>query len=597
MDIARLSSSSSSSQRNNNNNNNVQPPSPPRAETLLRGVEQDETSISIPFGQLFDDEQVTQYYQALVGTLLTAKKRGYVEFPGQMLLKGTHDAVPIVVTAAGRRILQQQQQQQWNASNQETATTSDTTTTTTKDRALPNMTTTHNSNQPQEQTEATTTPTPVPSFLDALSASTRTRTTRCLDAFLVTHVPHRPVALVTSGGTAVDLEQRTVRTLENFSTGWRGAVAVELLLRQGYAVLHLQRTGSTAPFARILLEECSSSSSGGGSSAPHQGLSLETLDRLVARGDDDDDDDNDNDEKNDYNQNNLDEYWETARKPSDPWLTGTENNVSNDSVADEYCYPGGDTASELHLRRNLVHSSRLQKAIRERQATKGRLLTIPFRTVQEYLAMVELCTTSLQATAGAQALLVMAAAVSDFYLPNPTQHKIQSGATDSLVLELPGVPKTLGTVRRNWAPDAFLVSFKLETDESILLQKASRAMEKYGVHMVVGNLLHTRYDQVHLLFSPKDEFTTLDKPSGGHNKEALEELLLEAIIEAHFAHMSGQGPPKLSSALKAKQVKLQRQHWWQRGRQVFWELTGVAISLLLSYGINRLVLRQPRVRY
>lgn len=415
-------------------------------------------------------------------------------------------------------------------------------------------------------------------FLDALPKATKTATSNRLDAFLVAHVPHRPIAMVTSGGTAVDLEQNVVRTLENFSTGWRGAVAVETLLRQGYAVVHVQRTGSTAPFGRVLVEEC-----GSGGKA-HQGLTLETLDRLVARGDG----------KNDHDE----EDWEAMHKKADPWLTGADHNHSatmNRMQDEDYYYPGA--TSELHLRRNLVHSSRLQKAVRERQATKGRLLTVPFRTVQEYLAMVELCSTALQATAGAQAVLIMAAAVSDFYLPNPTQHKIQSGATDSLMLELPGVPKTLGTVRRNWAPDAFLVSFKLETDESILLQKASRAMEKYGVHMVVGNLLHTRYDQVHLLFSPTDEFTTLDKPSGGHNKEALEELLLEAIIEAHFAHMSGQGPPKLSSALKAKQVKLQRQHWWQRGRQVFWEVTGVAISLLLSYGINRLVLRQPRVRY
>ena len=370
-----------------------------------------------------------------------------------------------------------------------------------------------------------------------------------------------------------------IRTLENFSTGWRGAVAVETLLRQGYAVIHVQRTGSTAPFGRVLVEEC-----GSGGKA-HQGLSLETLDRLVARGDGKTDNDA--------------EDWEAIHKSAVPWLTGMDGDhaaMMNRSENEDY-YPGA--TSELHLRRNLVHSSRLQKAVRERQATKGRLLTVPFRTVQEYLAMVELCTMALQATAGAQALLIMAAAVSDFYLPNPTQHKIQSGATDSLILELPGVPKTLGTVRHTWAPDAFLVSFKLETDATILKDKAKRAMSKYGVHMVVGNLLHTRYEQVHLLLST-DEWITIDKPPAGgssHNKEALEELLLQAIVEAHFSHMSGQGPPTLSSALKAKQAKLQRQHWWQRGRQVFWEVTGVAVSLLLSYGINRLVLQQPRVRY
>ena len=37
----------------------------------------------------------TNSTQALVGTLRAAKKQGVIEFKGQMLLKGAHDAVPI----------------------------------------------------------------------------------------------------------------------------------------------------------------------------------------------------------------------------------------------------------------------------------------------------------------------------------------------------------------------------------------------------------------------------------------------------------------------------------------------------------------------
>ncbi len=33
------------------------------------------------------------------------------------------------------------------------------------------------------------------------------------------------------------------------------------------------------------------------------------------------------------------------------------------------------------------------------------------------------------------------------------------------------VPKMLGTLRSTWAPEAFIVSFKLETDEQILKSK------------------------------------------------------------------------------------------------------------------------------
>lgn len=68
-----------------------------------------------------------------------------------------------------------------------------------------------------------------------------------------------------------------------------------------------------------------------------------------------------------------------------------------------------------------------------------------------------------------------------------TEHKIQSSS--GLTLELSQVPKVLGTLTHDWAPSAFVVSFKLETDALILLSKASGAIEKYGVHMVVANLL------------------------------------------------------------------------------------------------------------
>ena len=33
------------------------------------------------------------------------------------------------------------------------------------------------------------------------------------------------------------------------------------------------------------------------------------------------------------------------------------------------------------------------------------------------------------------------------------------------------VPKMLGTLQSVWAPEAFIVSFKLETDEQILISK------------------------------------------------------------------------------------------------------------------------------
>lgn len=64
----------------------------------IRRVGDEPGSPRVKFGQLFDDDDVQQYYEALVGTLKSAKKRGVIDFKGQMLLKGMHDNVVISIT-------------------------------------------------------------------------------------------------------------------------------------------------------------------------------------------------------------------------------------------------------------------------------------------------------------------------------------------------------------------------------------------------------------------------------------------------------------------------------------------------------------------
>jgi hypothetical protein len=61
----------------------------------------------VTFGELFDDETVQDTYEALIGTLRSAKRQGYIHFKGQILFKGMHDDVVINVvdeqTTAGSR--------------------------------------------------------------------------------------------------------------------------------------------------------------------------------------------------------------------------------------------------------------------------------------------------------------------------------------------------------------------------------------------------------------------------------------------------------------------------------------------------------------
>ena len=131
-------------------------------------------------------------------------------------------------------------------------------------------------------------------------------------------------------------------------------------------------------------------------------------------------------------------------------------------------------------------------------------LPVEYSSLAEYLMLLR-STTSCVATAGASAIILLAAAVSDFYVAaaDTAEHKLQSGGSgdnDSsgggLTIRLRPVPKVLSFIRSSWAPPAFTVSFKLETDAALLLPKALGALQRYGVHAVVANLLDSRYREV-----------------------------------------------------------------------------------------------------
>jgi phosphopantothenate-cysteine ligase len=255
-------------------------------------------------------------------------------------------------------------------------------------------------------------------------------------------------ALVTSGGTTVPLERNTVRFIDNFSTGNRGAALCEKLLAEGYAVIFLHRNHSAFPFARKLLPPMTS---------------------------------------------------------AEEWLKGLASDQS-------------------------PFAAQVASAAAAHAACRTRLLAVPFTTVEEYLTLLRDACSAL-APAGERAMLVLAAAVSDFYVPRADlpEHKIQSSnsaavggglaAADhesggggssqagdgGLELHLKPVPKVLGAIKKGahgeqpWAPEAFVVSFKLETNRAILLAKAAGALDKYAVDVVCANLLQSYKREVTLV--------------------------------------------------------------------------------------------------
>ncbi|EFJ26895.1 hypothetical protein SELMODRAFT_57639, partial [Selaginella moellendorffii] len=125
-----------------------------------------------------------------------------------------------------------------------------------------------------------------------------------------------------------------------------------------------------------------------------------------------------------------------------------------------------------------------------------KLLKLEFTTLFEYLQVRNIVGAAMKPV-GRHAMFYFAAAVSDFYVPwnSMMEHKIQSD-DGSMTMQLAPVPKMLGLLRKHWAPEAFCVSFKLETDVDILLKKVRSSLCKYGMHAVVGNELDTRKNRV-----------------------------------------------------------------------------------------------------
>ncbi|MCJ1274333.1 hypothetical protein MMC21_002128 [Puttea exsequens] len=261
----------------------------------------------------------------------------------------------------------------------------------------------------------------------------------------------RRVVLVTSGGTTVPLENQTVRFIDNFSAGTRGATSAEYFLEAGYAVIFLHRQFSLLPYSR------------------HYSHSTNCF---------------------------LDFM--------------TEAQDGKVVVSPDY----------QHKMLSVLRKYNTAKA-------QDKLLLLSFTTVAEYLWELRTVAT-LMRPLGPKALFYLAAAVSDFFLPKDriSEHKIQSsvktapginssvysedirdGRTDQgsqLTIALDPVPKFLRSLVDGWAPEGMIVSFKLETDSSLLVSKAQQSLEKYQHHLVIGNLLSSRKWEV-VFVSPGQE--------------------------------------------------------------------------------------------
>lgn len=107
-------------------------------------------------------------------------------------------------------------------------------------------------------------------------------------------------------------------------------------------------------------------------------------------------------------------------------------------------------------------------------------------------------------------------------------------SSSSLTLKLCQVPKLLGPLRKDWAPQAFIVSFKLETDLEQLIPKAQLSLSSYHQHVVIANLLNLRQRQVTFVSESSEKKVELSDSDIVQGHE-LEELIVAEVDQRYKA--------------------------------------------------------------
>jgi phosphopantothenate-cysteine ligase len=287
---------------------------------------------------------------------------------------------------------------------------------------------------------------PAPKSLDEHSALAK--------AFIDEHAAAgRRVVLITSGGTTVPLERQTVRFIDNFSAGTRGATSAEYFLEAGYAVIFLHRQFSLLPYSRHY------------SHATDCFLDFlhEGPDGSVVA----------NEEYRSKMITVLRQYNDAKRKNlllTLPFTTITDYLFVLRSIS--------------QLMAPLGPSGLLYLA-----AAVSDFFVPPERMVEHKIQSTNATDTKDEPEDEED---------FDNFDSSPKVPR-----SKRLVVDLDPVPKFLKNLVDGWAPQGMIVSFKLETDPKILVHKAQYSLERYAHHLVIGNLLSTRNWEV--VFVSRDE--------------------------------------------------------------------------------------------
>lgn len=332
------------------------------------------------------------------------------------------------------------------------------------------------------------------------------------------HAAGRRVVLVTSGGTTVPLEKQTVRFIDNFSAGTRGATSAEYFLEAGYAVIFLHRQFSLLPYSR------------------HYSHATDCfLDFLVETPD----------------GGGITVRPEDAAKMGDvlrKYRTARDGNTL-------LMLPFVTIVDYLHELREIA---RLMRPL----GASG-LLYLAAAVSDFFVPPDRMAEHKIQSTNAVASTTNIAAA----FRPSEDEETFDNfdsspavPRSKRLIVDLDPVPKFLTNLVDGWAPEGMVVSFKLETDPALLVRKARYSLDRYQHHLVIGNLLSTRKWEV-VFVSPGREDNWVRVPRGGEEGwgEAekrplradelpredpgveIEGLIIPAVKELHEEHMRVRG--------------------------------------------------------
>lgn len=261
----------------------------------------------------------------------------------------------------------------------------------------------------------------------------------------------RRVVLVTSGGTTVPLERQTVRFIDNFSAGTRGATSAEYFLESGYAVIFLHRQFSLLPYSRhyshatdCFLDFLHESPDG----------------RIVAN------------EEYQVKMLKVLRQYNAAQKKN--FLLTLPFTTIND-----YLFV---LRSISQLMRTLGPNGLLYLA-----AAVSDFFVPPERMVEHKIQSTNATDAQAEQQAAQNRKEDEEEETFDNFDSSPAVPR-----SKRLVVDLDPVPKFLKNLVDGWAPEGMIVSFKLETDSEILVHKAQYSLDRYQHHLVIGNLLSTR---------------------------------------------------------------------------------------------------------